>query len=71
MWALWPLKMLNFVLVVSNIAVPGSTEPFMTQGQMPNSSMQDMYNQTPSGALSNLGMGQRQQFPYGASYERR
>nr|XP_020012467.1 AT-rich interactive domain-containing protein 1B isoform X3 [Castor canadensis] len=51
--------------------VPGSTEPFMTQGQMPNSSMQDMYNQTPSGALSNLGMGQRQQFPYGASYERR
>lgn len=43
----------------------------MTQGQMPNSSMQDVYNQSPSGAMSNLGMGQRQQFPYGASYDRR
>ncbi|XP_042638614.1 AT-rich interactive domain-containing protein 1B [Orycteropus afer afer] len=51
--------------------VPGSSEPFMTQGQMPNSSVQDMYNQSPSGAVSNLGMGQRQQFPYGASYDRR
>lgn len=51
--------------------VPGSSEPFMTQGQMPNSSMQDMYNQSPSGAMSNLGMGQRQQFPYGTSYDRR
>ncbi|XP_029422568.1 AT-rich interactive domain-containing protein 1B isoform X5 [Nannospalax galili] len=51
--------------------VPGSNEPFMTQGQMPNSSMQDMYSQSPSGAMSNLGMGQRQQFPYGASYDRR
>lgn len=43
----------------------------MTQGQMPASSMQDMYNQSPSGAMSSLGMGQRQQFPYGASYDRR
>lgn len=43
----------------------------MTQGQMPNSSMQDMYNQSPSGAMSNLGMGQRQQFPYGTGYDRR
>uniref|UniRef100_A0A452UBP6 AT-rich interaction domain 1B n=1 Tax=Ursus maritimus TaxID=29073 RepID=A0A452UBP6_URSMA len=51
--------------------VPGSSEPFMTQGQMPTSSMQDMYNQSPSGAMSSLGMGQRQQFPYGASYDRR
>lgn len=51
--------------------MPGSSEPFMTQGQMPNSSMQDMYSQSPSGAMSNLGMGQRQQFPYGASYDRR
>ncbi|KAB0379553.1 hypothetical protein FD755_007337 [Muntiacus reevesi] len=39
--------------------VPGSSEPFMTQGQIP------------SGAMSNLGMGPRQQFPYGASYDRR
>lgn len=54
-----------------NTTVPGSSEPFMTQGQMPNSSMQDVYNQSPSGAMSNLGMGQRQQFPYGASYDRR
>uniref|UniRef100_A0A8C7ENL6 AT-rich interaction domain 1B n=1 Tax=Neovison vison TaxID=452646 RepID=A0A8C7ENL6_NEOVI len=51
--------------------VPGSSEPFMTQGQMPTSSMQDMYNQSPSGAMSSLGMGQRQQFPYGAGYDRR
>ncbi|XP_069929448.1 AT-rich interactive domain-containing protein 1B isoform X20 [Oryctolagus cuniculus] len=51
--------------------VPGSGEPFMTQGQMPNSSMQDLYNQSPSGAMANLGMGQRQQFPYGATYDRR
>uniref|UniRef100_A0A8D2I1Z2 AT-rich interaction domain 1B n=1 Tax=Urocitellus parryii TaxID=9999 RepID=A0A8D2I1Z2_UROPR len=51
--------------------VPGSSEPFMTQGQMPNSSMQDVYSQSPAGAVSNLSMGQRQQFPYGASYDRR
>lgn len=51
--------------------VPGSSEPFMTQGQMPTSSMQDMYNQSPSGAMSSLGMGPRQQFPYGTSYDRR
>ena len=42
----------------------------MTQGQMPTSSVQDVYNQSPSGALSGLGMG-RQQFPYGAGYDRR
>lgn len=64
-------KVLSSVLFISDITVPGSSEPFMTQGQMPNSSMQDMYNQSPSGAMSNLGMGQRQQFPYGASYDRR
>ncbi|XP_038618713.1 AT-rich interactive domain-containing protein 1B isoform X2 [Tachyglossus aculeatus] len=51
--------------------VPGSNEPFMTPGQMPNSGMQDMYNQTPSGAMSNMGMSQRQQFSYGAGYDRR
>ncbi|XP_054825924.1 AT-rich interactive domain-containing protein 1B [Eublepharis macularius] len=51
--------------------VPGNSEPFMTPGQMPNSGMQDMYNQTPSGAMSNMGIGQRQQFPYGSSYDRR
>ncbi|XP_012577536.1 PREDICTED: AT-rich interactive domain-containing protein 1B isoform X3 [Condylura cristata] len=51
--------------------VPGSSEPFMTQGQMPAGGMQDMYNQSPSGPMSSLGMGQRQQFPYGASYDRR
>ena len=43
----------------------------MTQGPMPTSSMQDMYNQSPSGAMSSLGMGQRQQFPYGTTYDRR
>lgn len=51
--------------------VPGGSEPFMSQGPMPASSMQDMYNQSPSGAMSSLGMGQRQQFPYGATYDRR
>uniref|UniRef100_A0A8D0G2Y6 ARID domain-containing protein n=1 Tax=Sphenodon punctatus TaxID=8508 RepID=A0A8D0G2Y6_SPHPU len=50
--------------------VPGSNEPFMTPGQMPNS-VQDMYNQTPSGAMSNMGMGKRQQFSYGGGYDRR
>ena len=61
-------KMLSPVLFISHLTVPGSSEPFMTQGQVPNSGMQDMYNQSPSGAMSNLGMGQRQQFPYGTSY---
>uniref|UniRef100_A0A8D2LV61 AT-rich interaction domain 1B n=1 Tax=Varanus komodoensis TaxID=61221 RepID=A0A8D2LV61_VARKO len=51
--------------------VPGNSEPFMTPGQLPNSGMQDLYNQTPSGAMSNMGIGQRQQFPYGGGYDRR
>uniref|UniRef100_A0A8D0EAI6 AT-rich interaction domain 1B n=1 Tax=Salvator merianae TaxID=96440 RepID=A0A8D0EAI6_SALMN len=51
--------------------VPGNSEPFMTPGQMPNSGMQDMYNQTPAGAMSNMGIAQRQQFPYASGYERR
>lgn len=51
--------------------MPGGSEPFLSQGPMPASSMQDMYNQSPSGAMSSLGLGQRQQFPYGAAYERR
>ncbi|KAM5163360.1 AT-rich interactive domain-containing protein 1B isoform 2-T2 [Mantella aurantiaca] len=52
--------------------VPGSNEPFMAPGQMPNSSMPEMYNQTPSGVMSSMGMSQRQQFPYGpGSYDRR
>ncbi|XP_060061238.1 AT-rich interactive domain-containing protein 1B isoform X3 [Erinaceus europaeus] len=51
--------------------VPANSEPFMTQGQMAAGSIQDMYNQNPSGAMSGLGMGQRQQFPYGAGYDRR
>ncbi|XP_062980583.1 AT-rich interactive domain-containing protein 1B isoform X5 [Elgaria multicarinata webbii] len=51
--------------------VPGNSESFMTPGQMPNSGMQDLYNQTPSGAMSNMGIGQRQQFPYGSGYDRR
>ncbi|KFV72846.1 AT-rich interactive domain-containing protein 1B, partial [Dryobates pubescens] len=51
--------------------VPGSNEPFMTPGQMPNSGIQDMYNQTPSGAMSNMSMSQRQQFSYGSGYDRR
>nr|XP_013814451.1 PREDICTED: AT-rich interactive domain-containing protein 1B isoform X8 [Apteryx mantelli mantelli] len=51
--------------------VPGSNEAFMTPGQMPNSGIQDMYNQSPSGAMSNMSMSQRQQFSYGSGYDRR
>lgn len=43
----------------------------MTPGQMPNSGIQDMYNQSPSGAMSNMSMSQRQQFSYGSGYDRR
>ncbi|XP_063773742.1 AT-rich interactive domain-containing protein 1B isoform X3 [Pseudophryne corroboree] len=52
--------------------VPGSNEPFMPPGQMPNSNMPDIYNQTPPGVMSNMGLSQRQQFSYGpGSYDRR
>ncbi|XP_025025480.1 AT-rich interactive domain-containing protein 1B [Python bivittatus] len=51
--------------------VPGNSEPFMAPGQMPNSGMQDMYSQSPAGTMSNMGIGQRQQFPYGSGYDRR
>ncbi|XP_063299487.1 AT-rich interactive domain-containing protein 1B isoform X3 [Pelobates fuscus] len=52
--------------------VPGSNEPFMPPGQMPNSGMQDIYNQGPSGVMSTMGMSQRQQFSYGpGGYDRR
>ncbi|XP_075453086.1 AT-rich interactive domain-containing protein 1B isoform X6 [Ascaphus truei] len=52
--------------------VPGSNEPFMPPGQMPNSGVADIYNQTPSGVMSNMGMSQRQQFSYGpGGYDRR
>ncbi|XP_030054247.1 AT-rich interactive domain-containing protein 1B-like isoform X1 [Microcaecilia unicolor] len=50
---------------------PGSNESFMSPGQVPNSSMQDMYNQASSGTISNMGMGQRQPFSYGPGYDRR
>ncbi|XP_044145033.1 AT-rich interactive domain-containing protein 1B isoform X7 [Bufo gargarizans] len=50
----------------------GSSDSFMPPGQMPNSSMPDIYNQAPSGVMSTMGMNQRQQFPYGpGSYDRR
>ncbi|XP_053566930.1 AT-rich interactive domain-containing protein 1B isoform X3 [Bombina bombina] len=52
--------------------VPGSNEPFLPPGQMPNSTIQDIYNQTPSGVMSNMAMNQRQQFNYGpGGYDRR
>ncbi|XP_039214211.1 AT-rich interactive domain-containing protein 1B isoform X5 [Crotalus tigris] len=51
--------------------VPGNSETFMAPGQMPNSGMQDMYSQSPAGTMSNMGIGQRQQFPYGSGYDRR
>ncbi|XP_063164170.1 AT-rich interactive domain-containing protein 1B isoform X1 [Candoia aspera] len=51
--------------------VPGTSEPFMAPGQMPNSGMQDMYSQSPAGTMSNMGIGQRQQFSYGSGYDRR
>ncbi|XP_048457479.1 AT-rich interactive domain-containing protein 1B-like isoform X3 [Rhincodon typus] len=51
--------------------VPGSNDPFMPPGVMPNSGMQDLYNRTPSGGMVNLNVGQRQQYAYGSGYERR
>ncbi|XP_067845206.1 AT-rich interactive domain-containing protein 1B-like isoform X4 [Heptranchias perlo] len=51
--------------------VPGSNDPFMPPGVMPNSGMQDLYNRTPSGGMANLSMGQRQQYAYGPGYDRR
>ncbi|XP_078504742.1 AT-rich interactive domain-containing protein 1B isoform X3 [Lissotriton helveticus] len=51
--------------------VSGNSEPYMPSGQMPNSGMQDMYNQAPSTAMPNMAMGQRQQYPYGPGYDRR
>eukprot|EP00062_Callorhinchus_milii_P019668 gi/632974461/ref/XP_007903690.1/ PREDICTED: AT-rich interactive domain-containing protein 1B isoform X2 [Callorhinchus milii] len=51
--------------------VPGSNDPFMPPGVMPNSGMQDLYNRTPSAAMANMSMGQRQQYTYGPGYDRR
>uniref|UniRef100_UPI00398F509A AT-rich interactive domain-containing protein 1B isoform X2 n=1 Tax=Pristiophorus japonicus TaxID=55135 RepID=UPI00398F509A len=51
--------------------VPGSNDPFMPPGVMPNSGMQDLYNRTPSGGMANLSMAQRQQYAYGPGYDRR
>ncbi|XP_032880949.1 AT-rich interactive domain-containing protein 1B isoform X6 [Amblyraja radiata] len=51
--------------------VPGCNDPFMPPGVMPNSGMQDLYNRSPSGAMGNMSMGQRQQYAYGSGYDRR
>ncbi|XP_069463834.1 AT-rich interactive domain-containing protein 1B isoform X2 [Ambystoma mexicanum] len=51
--------------------VSGNSEPYLPSGQIPNSGIQDMYSQAPSGGMSNLAMGQRQQYPYGPGYDRR
>ncbi|XP_041105348.1 AT-rich interactive domain-containing protein 1B-like isoform X3 [Polyodon spathula] len=45
--------------------VPGNSEPFMSPAQLSSSGMQDMYSRSPSAGMSSLGMGQRQQYPYG------
>uniref|UniRef100_A0A8C4RNR0 AT-rich interactive domain 1B n=1 Tax=Erpetoichthys calabaricus TaxID=27687 RepID=A0A8C4RNR0_ERPCA len=39
--------------------------------ELSNSGMQDMYSRTPSGGLSALGIGQRQQYLYSPGYDRR
>nr|XP_033792895.1 AT-rich interactive domain-containing protein 1B isoform X2 [Geotrypetes seraphini] len=49
----------------------GNNDNLMPLGQVPNSGMQDMYNQASSGTISNMGMGQRQPFSYGPGYDRR
>ncbi|XP_039604076.1 AT-rich interactive domain-containing protein 1B isoform X1 [Polypterus senegalus] len=49
---------------------PGNTEAFMPPSQLSNSGMQDMYSRTPSGGLSALGIGQRQQYLYSPGYDR-
>ncbi|XP_041105356.1 AT-rich interactive domain-containing protein 1B-like isoform X10 [Polyodon spathula] len=51
--------------------VPGNSEPFMSPAQLSSSGMQDMYSRSPSAGMSSLGMGQRQQYPYGPRYDRR
>uniref|UniRef100_A0A673HL10 AT-rich interactive domain-containing protein 1A-like n=1 Tax=Sinocyclocheilus rhinocerous TaxID=307959 RepID=A0A673HL10_9TELE len=46
-------------------------EQFMPGGQGPNSSIGDQYNRGPPGPIGNMPMGQRHQYPYGPSYDRR
>uniref|UniRef100_A0A8C2CVZ4 AT rich interactive domain 1Aa (SWI-like) n=1 Tax=Cyprinus carpio TaxID=7962 RepID=A0A8C2CVZ4_CYPCA len=46
-------------------------EQFMPGGQGPNSSLGDQYNRGAPGPIGNLPMGQRHQYPYGPSYDRR
>ncbi|XP_052474185.1 AT-rich interactive domain-containing protein 1A isoform X1 [Carassius gibelio] len=46
-------------------------EQFMPGGQGPNNSLGDQYNRGPPGPIGNMPMGQRHQYPYGPSYDRR
>ncbi|XP_051519086.1 AT-rich interactive domain-containing protein 1A-like isoform X1 [Myxocyprinus asiaticus] len=46
-------------------------EQFMSPGQGPNSGVGEQYNRGPPGPISNMQMGQRQQYPYGPGYDRR
>ncbi|XP_017549522.1 AT-rich interactive domain-containing protein 1A isoform X3 [Pygocentrus nattereri] len=46
-------------------------EQFMPGGQGPNSTLGEQFNRGPGGAIGNMPMAQRQQYPYGPGYERR
>lgn len=46
-------------------------EPFMAGAQGPNNNLGDQFNRGSAGPIGNMPMGQRQQYPYGAGYERR
>ncbi len=57
--------------VMSCVLVVLVGEQFMPGGQGPNSSLGDQYNRGPPGPMVNMPMGQRHQYPYGPSYDRR
>ncbi|XP_076827809.1 AT-rich interactive domain-containing protein 1A isoform X2 [Brachyhypopomus gauderio] len=46
-------------------------EPFMSGGQGPNNNLGEQFNRGPGGAIGNMPMGQRPQYPYGPGYDRR
>lgn len=43
----------------------------MAGGQGPNSNLGEQFNRGSGGPIGNMPMGQRPQYPYGTSYERR
>ncbi|XP_029475105.1 AT-rich interactive domain-containing protein 1A [Rhinatrema bivittatum] len=48
---------------------PGG-DPFLSSGQGSNSGIGDPYNRAAGPGMGNMGMGQRQHYPYGGPYDR-